>query len=198
MNPRMRDRFFNRSTLQVARELLGQRLVRIENDGTRLSGLICETEAYIGTDDGGCHAKSGLTRRNQSMWGPAGTCYVYFTYGMHWMLNLVTKREGFPAAVLLRAVMPQEGVELIKLRCRGRPARHWTDGPAKLCQAFGIDGTFDGLFSLDLQAPLFVETEAAIEDQFVTVGPRVGLNRVEEPWKSIPWRFRVSADGFAK
>ena len=100
VNPLNRD-FYARPTLQVARELLGMRLVRLEG-GARLAGLIVETEAYIGQEDLGCHARAGLTERNRVMFGPPGHAYVYFTYGMHWLLNCVTEAQGFPAAVLLR------------------------------------------------------------------------------------------------
>ena len=197
MNPRLRQDFFERPTLEVARELLGQRLVKLDDDGMRISGMICETEAYIGTEDDGCHAKAGLTTRNRSMWGPAGFSYVYFTYGMHWMLNLVTERDGFPAAVLLRAVSPHEGLERIRARRARQPQKRWTDGPAKLCQAFGVHGEHDGLDICIADAVIFVEQSQGIPDSSVTVGPRVGLNRVAEPWKSVPWRFRVSNDDFA-
>src|SRR5512137_1123151 len=105
-------RFYNRPTLMVARELLGSRLVRILN-GQRLVGKIVETEAYIGESDLGCHAKAGRTARTEVMYGRAGIAYVYFTYGMHWMLNAVTEIEGFLAAVLIRAIRPLEGVEII-------------------------------------------------------------------------------------
>jgi DNA-3-methyladenine glycosylase len=197
MNPRLRRDFFERPTLDVARELLGQRLVKLDDDGMRLSGMICETEAYIGTEDDGCHAKSGLTTRNRSMWGPAGFSYVFFTYGMHWMLNLVTEKDGFPSAVLLRAVFPYEGLERIRARRAGQPPRRWTDGPAKLCQAFGVNGKHDGLDICIADAVIFVEQSPGIPDSSVTVGPRVGLNRAAEPWKSVPWRFRMPYDDFA-
>jgi DNA-3-methyladenine glycosylase len=94
--------FYNRPTLTVARELLGARLVRLL-DGVRLAGVITETEAYVGEADLGCHAKAGRTPRTTVMYGPPGRAYVYFTYGMHWLLNAVTEAEGFPAAVLIRA-----------------------------------------------------------------------------------------------
>ena len=105
-------KFYNRPTLTVARELLGARLVRIL-DGVKLVGLISETEAYIGEKDLACHAKAGRTIRTDPMYGVPGLAYVYFTYGHHWMLNAVTEEEGFPAAVLIRAIQPLEGVEVM-------------------------------------------------------------------------------------
>jgi len=194
MQHRLSRSFYERPTLTVARDLLGQRLVKIEPDGERLAGLICETEAYVGTDDDGCHAKAGRTQRNQSMWGRAGVCYVYFTYGMHWMLNLVTEQEGFPAAVLLRCVHPQEGINRIQERRAGQARQHWTDGPAKLCQAFGIEGKHDGLDICLPDSKIFVEAADRVDDRCVTIGPRVGLNHVAEPWKSMPWRFLITSD----
>jgi DNA-3-methyladenine glycosylase len=181
---------FERPTLEVARMLLGQRLVRLEGE-TRLSGMITETEAYIGQEDLGCHAKAGLTPRTAVMFGPPGHAYVYFTYGMHWCLNFVTEAEGFPAAVLIRAIHPVEGIELIAQRRAPQPSQHWTDGPAKICQALMIDGAMNGLDLCAEQAALFVETGEGISAKSVTNGPRVGLTNVPEPWKSMPWRFRL-------
>jgi DNA-3-methyladenine glycosylase len=169
------------------------RLVRLDG-GRRLAGIITEAEAYRGEEDQGCHAKVGLTRRTRVMYGPPGHAYVYFTYGMHWMLNFVTEAEGFPAAVLIRAIRPTEGLEVMAVRRNGRPQAQWTDGPAKLCQALGIDGRQHGL---DLCAPtseLFVEFAETVPDSAVTIGPRVGLNSVPEPWKSIPWRFQYKSE----
>lgn len=180
--------FFELPTLQVARQLLGKRLVRLEN-GERLAGTIVETEAYCGEEDLGCHARAGLTRRTQVMYGPAGFAYVYFTYGKHWMLNFVTEAQGSPAAVLLRAVLPVEGANLIASRRMGQPPERWTDGPGKLCQAFGIDRALNGADLCASAAVLFVENGQMVPDASVTIGPRVGLNSVPEPWKSIPWRF---------
>jgi DNA-3-methyladenine glycosylase len=190
---RLPRKFYARSTLVVARELLGQRLVRIE-DGRRYSGIISETEAYIGTEDLGCHARSGRTPRNESMWGPAGYLYVYFTYGMHWMLNFVTEAESFPAAVLMRAIIPQEGLAEMRIRRKNKPDRVLTNGPAKLCQALNINGKLDGADSLIIQSPVFIEKMPAIEDQYVHTSPRIGLNTIPEPWKSKPWRFVYSPD----
>lgn len=187
--------FFNRNTIKVARDLLGQRLVKVEK-GRRISGLISEAEAYRGEEDQGCHAKAGLTPRTQVMYGPPGHAYVYFTYGMHWMLNAVCEGEGFPAAVLIRAIWPMEGVQVIATRRGSQPRRHWTDGPAKLCQALAIDGDFN---AVDLCVPdgiVFFEQEESVPDHSVTSGPRVGLNNVPEPWKSKPWRFRIKTEYF--
>jgi len=176
--------FYNQPTLRVARQLLGARLVRIL-DGQRLSGIITETEAYIGEQDLGCHAHAGKTKRNAVMYGPPGHAYVYFTYGMHWCLNAVTEAEGFPAAVLIRAIRPEEGVEIIAVRRDGRD----TDGPAKLTQALGIDGALNGVRLCDQASGLWIEAGASVPDEAVTIGPRVGLYTVPEPWKSKPWRF---------
>jgi len=187
--------FFAQPTLQVARALLGTRLVRLGN-GRRIAGLIVEAEAYRGEQDLGCHARAGLTPRTRLMFGDPGHAYVYFTYGKHWMLNFVTEAQGFPAAVLVRALLPVEGLDLIAARRDGQPAERWTDGPAKICQALAIDGRLNGLDLCAPQAVLFVEPGEAIPDERVTIGPRVGLKTVPEPWKSIPWRFRVSGIKF--
>jgi DNA-3-methyladenine glycosylase len=110
---------------------------------------------------------------------------------MHWMFNFVTETNGFPAAVLLRAVIPEEGIDLIQARRAGQPEARWTDGPAKVCQAFDIQGDHDGLDLCRADGVIFVEQAEPIADSSVTIGPRVGLNRVAEPWKSIPWRFQI-------
>ncbi len=187
--------FFSRSTLKVARELLGMRLVRREED-VRLVGVISEVEAYRGEEDQGCHARAGRTPRTRVMYGPPGHAYVYFTYGMHWMLNFVTEAEGYPAAVLIRAILPVEGLDVIAARRDGQPFAHWTDGPAKLCQALGIDGRYNGLDLCAPQSEIFVQVGESIPDSAVTIGPRVGLNNVPEPWKSIAWRFRIQSADF--
>ncbi len=187
--------FFSRSTLQVARELLGMRLVRQERD-VRLVGVISEVEAYRGEEDQGCHARAGRTPRTRVMYGSPGHAYVYFTYGMHWMLNFVTEAEGYPAAVLIRAILPVEGLDVIAARRDGQPFAHWTDGPAKLCQALGIDRRHNGLDLCAPQSEIFVQVGESIPDSAVTIGPRVGLNNVPEPWKSIAWRFRIQSADF--
>ena len=183
--------FYAQPTLTTARKLLGARLVRILG-GQRISGLITETEAYIGEEDLACHARAGLTPRTRVMYGPPGRAYVYFTYGMHWLLNVVTEAEGSPGAVLIRAVQVEDGVEVVSARRPGVKENAWTDGPAKLTMAFGIDGSQNGLDLTSLADGLWIETGLVISDANVTIGPRVGLYSVPEPWKSMPWRFMAN------
>ena len=159
----------------------------------RLSGIIVETEAYQGEEDLGCHARAGRTPRTEVMYGRPGHAYIYFTYGMHWLLNAVTEPEGFPAAVLMRAITPVEGLEEMVLN---RPSlahtKHWTDGPAKLTQALNLTGQLNACDLCDPSSELFIESASrAFRDEELETGPRVGLFSVPEPWKSVPWRFQV-------
>jgi len=185
--------FFARDTLVVARELLGARLVRIL-DGQRLSGLLVECEAYVGQEDSACHASRGRTPRNAVMYGPPGHAYVYFTYGMHWMLNVVTEREGFPAAILVRALQPLEGIEVMRSlrQARGRPRKdgELTNGPAKLTQALAIDKAFDGA-DLVLGDTLWLEQVEPIAEGAVQSGPRIGIQYADEKDRGLPWRFWI-------
>jgi len=196
VNTRFKRDFFLQPTITVARDLLGQRLVLLDKSNQRLSGLITEAEAYVGTEDLACHARVGKTKRNAVMWGPAGHAYVYFTYGVHWMLNFVTENEGFPSAVLIRGIWPEQGLDEM-LRKRPVPnMANLTNGPAKLCQALGINGSWNGADLCSKDSTLFVEEGNSIHDDLVTSGPRVGLNNVPEPWKSKPWRFLVDPTNF--
>jgi DNA-3-methyladenine glycosylase len=180
--------FYNRPTLTVARELLGMRLVRIL-DGVRLEGIITETEAYVGETDLACHAKVGRTARTQAMYGLPGRAYIYFTYGMHWCFNTVTEAEGFPAAVLIRAVEVVDGLGVVEQRRAKAKRAHWTNGPAKLTAAFAIDASHSGIDLTTPVAGLWIEAGQPVANERVTIGPRVGLYSVPEPWKSIAWRF---------
>jgi DNA-3-methyladenine glycosylase len=184
--------FYDRPALTVARELLGKYLVRLE-DGQRLAGIILETEAYCGEEDLGCHCKAGRTARTQVMYGPPGHAYVYFTYGKHWMLNFVVEPEGNPAAILIRAIEPLEGMDFISARRGSQPMQKWTDGPAKICQALNIDKRFNGVDLCTDGGVLIVEDAEPVPKSGVKTGPRVGLNSVPEPWKSVPWRYRVNS-----
>jgi len=185
IKPLLRN-FYNRPTLTVARELIGARLVRIL-DGIKYVGLITETEAYISEKDLACHCKAGLTPRTAPMFGEPGYAYVYFTYGNHWMLNAVTEREGFPAAVLIRAIQPMEGVELMSERRSGRD----TFGPGKLTQALGITKSENTADLTETASGLWIEAGVKVPNSRVTKSPRVGLNNTPEPWLSKPWRFKV-------
>ena len=187
-NIRLPRAFYERDTLQTAREVLGHRLVHVE-DGERLSGVIVEAEAYCGERDLGCHAKAGRTKRTEVMYGPPGHAYVYFTYGMHWLFNCITRPEGQPEAVLIRAIVPLEGLAKMAARRGGQPRKRWTDGPAKLTQALGIGGEHNGLDLTDAGASIYIEEGWTIPERAVTRGPRIGLYTVPEPWKSKPWRF---------
>ncbi len=185
--------FFAGDTLIVARALLGARLVRMLN-GQRLSGIIVEGEAYIGQDDTACHASRGRTPRNEVMFGPPGHAYVYFTYGLHWMLNVVTEEEEFPAAVLLRAIHPLEGLETMRTlrqsKGRCRRDRELTSGPARLTQALAIDGAFNGA-DLVAGGELWLEPGDPLPDEAVQRGPRIGIKYAAEKDRQSPWRFWV-------
>ena len=134
--------FYARDTKLVAVELLGKLLVHYTPEG-ELIGKIVETEAYYGEGDPASHSFRGKTERSSVMWGPPGTAYVYFTYGMHFLLNVVTEREGVPGAVLIRALEPLKGIEIMQKNRGKKKLTELTTGPAKLTRAFGIDGRFN-------------------------------------------------------
>jgi len=190
---RLRRDFYRRSTLTVARELLGQRLVRVVDD-QRLAGLIVEVEAYIGEDDAACHAACGRTPRNEAMYGPPGHAYVYFIYGMHHCLNVVTEEEGFPAAVLIRALEPLEGLEIMRRYRPGKPDRELANGPAKLSQALAIGRSFNGV-DLCTGEALFIEEGRMVDQEEVGASPRIGI-KADELARSVPWRFYLKGNDF--
>lgn len=166
--------YFNRPTLTVARSLLGKYLVRENAKGT-IVGKIIEVEAYIGPEDRACHASKGRTARTDVMFGPAGIAYVYLIYGMYHCLNVVTEREEFPAAVLIRAV--EIDGELI-------------DGPGRLCRALDIDRSLNR-FDLTLGARLWFEDRATkVPRSRIGVFPRIGVDYAGV-WAKKPWRFRL-------
>ncbi len=169
--------FYARPTLVVARELLGKTLVHVGGHGVCRSGRIVETEAYVGPDDLASHARVGAKGRAAIMFGRAGVAYVYLVYGMHHCFNAVTEVEGYPGAVLVRAIEPlHDNAE------RGA-------GPALVCRALGIDRTCTGL---DLTtSSLFIEDAPTIPDARVRVGPRIGVEYAGA-WAAHPWRFWVA------
>jgi DNA-3-methyladenine glycosylase len=179
--------FYEQLTVQAAQMLLGKYLVRVHPDGVT-TGMILETEAYVGLEDKASHASRGQTPRNAVMFGPAGFAYVYVIYGMHYCLNAVTGHEGYPAAVLIRAVQPCEGLELMRARRRKEDIRLLANGPGNLCQAFGIER---GLNGADLCGDiLFVEDRKVNPAEIVTT-MRVGVGYAG-PWKEMPWRFYIA------
>jgi DNA-3-methyladenine glycosylase len=184
--------FFARNTLEVARDLLGRRLVRMVG-GRRLSGRIVEAEAYVGEEDEASHASPGLTKRNASMYGPPGHAYVYLIYGMYHCFNVVTGEKGFPAAVLIRALEPVEGWEAMRERRGGRPDEALTSGPGRLCEALGIDLRFDGADLCAPEASLFLEAGEPVPDEDVAASPRVNV-RGDGTALRAPWRFYVEGN----
>lgn len=184
------EQFYNRYVVDVARDLLGRHLVRILN-GQRISGIIIETEAYDGKQDLACHARVGKTNRNAVMFGPPGHAYVYFTYGMHWCLNVVTGAIDYPAAVLLRAIEPVEGLVCIAENRKQVQRKNWTNGPAKLTQALQINRLQNGVKLTSQESGLWIERGEKIPENLIKTSPRIGINNTPEPWKSMPWRFFV-------
>ena len=180
--------FYARDTLTVARELLGQRLVRLVH-GQELVGRIVEVEAYVGQGDQACHAARGRTARNAVMFGPPGCAYVYFIYGMHHCVNAVTEPEGSAAAVLIRAVEPLQGLDVMQQNRKGRQGIELTNGPAKLCYALEIDRGLNGADLVSGQA-LWIERDRAVADAEVASGPRIGV-RGDERALTLPWRLWV-------
>lgn len=178
--------FYARPTPVVARRLLGHVLVS-EVGGRRTAGRIVETEAYLGPDDPASHGyRARRTRRNASMFEPPGTAYVYFTYGMHWCLNAVTEREGFPAAVLIRALEPLEGIATMRRRRRCSSDRELCSGPAKLCQALGVTGREDGVPLT--RGRLRIVRRRTRQRDAIIVTPRIGITRAVD-W---PLRFLIA------
>jgi DNA-3-methyladenine glycosylase len=176
--------FYSRSTLDVARDLLGSILVRRGKRGNVLAGRIVEVEAYIGEEDPACHASHGLTPRTEVMYGPPGHAYVYFTYGMHHLLNAVTEPEGSPAAVLIRGIEPLVGIEQMRHRRGSRPDRQLTTGPAKICAAFDVDLRLN---RTDLTCPpLYIaESEEPLRES-IRWTPRIGIRRGRKRrWRCI-------------
>ena len=169
--------------------MLGFLLVR-NWQGQRLAGLITEVEAYQGVDDQACHARAGKTDRNAVMFGAPGRAYVYFTYGKHWMLNLVCEVEGSPAAVLIRAIKPVEGlVAMRQLRPSLADKPGWLNGPAKLTQALAIGREQNGVDVCSEESDLRVERGVIVPGGEVQTSPRVGIGYAPEPWLSLPWRW---------
>lgn len=184
-----REFYTRASVLTVARELLGKVLVVPAPGGTRVSGIIVETEAYRGPLDRASHAYGGRrTNRTETMYSIGGTAYVYFVYGMYNQFNVVTNARDVPHAVLIRALAPVEGIDLMRQRRHGRPDHNLTNGPGKLCMAMGIDRKLDRSDLLGHQ--VWIEEGERISPRKIVSGPRIGIDYAEE-WIAKPWRFWV-------
>lgn len=181
--------FYNRETELVARELLGAVLWCRTAEGIA-AGRIVETEAYLGAHDPACHAVVGLTERTRHLFGRPGIAYVYFIYGVHWCFNAVTRDAGLPSAVLVRAVEPLQGIELMRQRRpRAKSDRDLTSGPGKLCAALGIGARHNGR-SLQ-EPPIMIFPGAAYADSEVVTSTRIGVTRAAD-WP-MRWYVRDSA-----
>jgi DNA-3-methyladenine glycosylase len=185
----LRRDFYDRETEIVAREMLGK-IIEVRTGDGLASGVIVETEAYVGEHDAACHAAAGLTRRTAPLYGKPGVSYVYFIYGVHWCFNAVTRAEGLPSAVLVRAIEPVAGVRLMQQR-RGNKVRgvNLSNGPGKLCAALGIDGSMNGL-SLQ-KGPLVIRDAAAVAASDIVTTTRIGIT------KAADWPLRYYMRGNA-
>lgn len=179
--------FYLRGADLVARDLLGSVLTHVDPaTQSVVSGRIIETEAYLGPHDPASHSAAGRTARTWHMFGPPGTAYVYFIYGMHWCVNAVTGEDGYGSAVLIRALEPLEGLKAMQARRpRVRSLAQLCNGPGKLCAALGITGQQNGL-SLTGGSELLIVEGSPVSDSHVLVGPRVGISKAKD-W---PLRFR--------
>jgi DNA-3-methyladenine glycosylase len=172
--------FYLQDTVDAARSLLGKLLVHRTEDGI-VVGRIVETEAYL-RDDPACHASRRMTPRNAVMFGEPGHAYIYFTYGMHHCFNVVTAPEGIGEAVLIRAVEPAEGIDLMEMRRGTDKLTNLTSGPGKLCQAFGLDRRQNGL-DLVASALMIMDDGSAPPSEIVTT-TRIGIRQgVDKPWR---------------
>ncbi len=203
-----------RSTLEAARALLGALLVRAGPEGFRV-GRIVEVEAYIGTEDRACHARFGRTPRNAVMFGPPGHAYVYRVYGIYDCLNVVTEPEDSPAAVLVRAVEPLLGLELMRrarvavvaerhrwsperasaelARVERLPAARLAAGPGLVGAVFGLEPSWSGVDLCAPDSPLRLHRRPTGDPEPTIVrGPRVGVGYADEPWRSVPWRLAIA------
>lgn len=193
---KLRRGFYTRAdVLTLARALLGKRLVVPSDEGARVSGRIVETEAYLGAEDKAAHSyRNRRTARTETMFAVGGTAYVFFVYGMHHQFNVVAGAEGLPHAVLVRALEPEEGLELMRARRPARNDRELTSGPGKLCRALGIDRTFDGADLLG-QRVWIEDAGTVIPPEEIAAGPRIGIAYAEE-YALKPWRFWLKGNVF--
>ena len=197
MISKLSRKFYSRKTGIVAQELLGKTLVHKTDEGI-ISGKIVETEAYLGQEDPGSHAYRGITQRNRIMFGLAGKAYIYLVYGNHYCFNVVTEKDGVGGAVLIRALEPQEGIQLMKKYRRiDGPLAHLTNGPGKLTKALGITGSMNGT---DLTGnKLFImsqigsrKKESPSKDFSIVSTGRIGIKE----GRNLPYRYYIEGSKF--
>ena len=174
---RLKRSFYEDNTLDIAKNLLGKVLVR-EIDGKKIIGRIIETEAYVGEGDKACHARHGKTKRNEVMWGEAGHAYIYLCMGIHNLLNIVTDKEGFPAAVLIRKIEPLSGMD----------PKFKSYGPGNLTKYLHIDRSLNGIDITKSDQLCIIDDGYDIQSNNITALPRIGIDYAEED-KDLPWRF---------
>jgi len=194
-NKKLPREFYTRTNvLTVARELLGKLLVVPAADGSRVSGIIVEVEAYRGPQDRASHAYGGRrTRRTETMYGVGGTAYVYFVYGMYNQFNVVTSVPETPHAILVRGLEPMEGLEWMRRRRPEQPDSNLTNGPGKLCMALGIDREMDRADLLGNE--VWIEESRKIPARQIASGPRIGIDYAAD-WIAKPWRFWLQGNRF--
>ena len=172
--------FFEQKTLKVAKGLLGKTLC-VRKDGKILKGIIIETEAYIGEDDLACHASKGRTKRTETLYKKAGTVYAYLIYGMHYCLNIVTEKENYPSAVLIRGVLTEDNVQ--------HRVSHIVSGPGRVCRHFGVEKTFNGLDVFGKN--IWVEDNGLkISPREILKSKRIGVDYAKH-CKDYLWRFNL-------
>ncbi|MFI5172321.1 MAG: DNA-3-methyladenine glycosylase [Chitinophagales bacterium] len=194
--PKLKKEFYRREdTLAVARDLLGKKLVSFAN-GQFTSGIICETEAYCGPEDRGCHAYNRrLTDRTKIMYSAGGVSYVYLCYGIHYLFNVITHTEDNPHAVLIRAIEPSDGMDIILKRRKTKKMHDGLGaGPGLVSQCLGFTTKHNGISLLENE--IWIEDAKPIVPKNIIESARVGMN-FEGPYKLIPWRFRIKNSPFS-
>ena len=196
MSIKLKQDFYNQPTLEVARGLLGKYLVR-KNGRSNSVGKIVETEAYIGFKDKACHASKGPTPRTEVMFGPPGFWYVYFVYGNHHCLNIVTQEESYPEAVLFRALEPVDEIEQMKKNRDKEDLKDLCSGPGKLCQALEIDKDNNKQKAFGKETKLWIEDRGEIlKPSQIKKSSRVGIDYAGSYWANKKWRFYIKDNQF--
>lgn len=186
--------YLRNDTLSIARDLLGKLIVVPDEDGKRVSGMIVETEAYLGVIDRAAHSYGGRrTPRNEVMYGMAGHVYVFFVYGMYYQFNVVCGPVDTPHAILIRGVEPVEGIEIMRERRGVMKGRNLTSGPGKLCIAMAIDKSLNGEDLLGTR--VWLEDHRSFSNDDIAVGKRIGIDYAGEDAEK-PWRFWVKGNEF--